>query len=103
VAGDVITLSAAYTGAATSGAYKVRKVYSCPVGERWQFAAVNGKFCFVNGNVYGQYWDGTSTYATDLETTPTYTKYARYCTSFANRLVIADMYTPTMRPGTRGW
>jgi hypothetical protein len=86
-----MTLSAAYTGADTSGAYKVRKLYSCPVGERWQYASVNGKFCFVNGNVRGQYWNGTDTYATDIDSTGTYVNQARYCTSYANRLVTADM------------
>lgn len=85
-----ITLSAAYAGSGTSGAYKLRKVYSVPQGERWQYATVNGKFCFVNGDVYGQYWNGTDTYATDIDTT--YCNQARYCVSYANRLVIADMY-----------
>jgi hypothetical protein len=85
-----ITLSAAYTGIGTTGAYKIRKVYSVPVGERWQYASVAGKFCFVNGNVQGQYWNGTDTYATDINTT--YCNQARYCVSYANRLVIADMY-----------
>lgn len=92
-----LTLSATYAsygGTHTSGSYKARKLHSVPSGERWQFASVNGKFCFVNGNVYGQYWDGTSTYATNLESSPTYTKYARYCVSYANRLVLADMYHP---------
>ncbi len=84
-----ITLTAAYTGSGT-GAYKIRKVYSVPSGERWQYASVNGKFCFVNGNVYGQYWNGTDTYATNINTT--YCNQARYCVSYANRLVIADMY-----------
>jgi len=87
-----MTLSAAYAGSDTSGAYKVRKVYSCPAGERWQFASVAGKFCFVNGNVQGQYWNGTDTYATDINTT--YCNQARYCVSYANRLVIADVYHP---------
>lgn len=87
-----LTLTAAYTGSATSGAYKIRKVYSCPVGERWQYASVAGKFCFVNGNVQGQYWNGTDTYATDLNTT--YCNQVRYCVSYANRLVTADMYHP---------
>jgi len=87
-----ITLSAAYTGAATSGAYKIRKIHSVPSGERWQWASVAGRFCFVNGDVQGQYWNGTDTYATDINTT--YCNQARYCVSYANRLVIADMYHP---------
>lgn len=84
-----ITLSAAYGGSDTSGAYKIRKVYSVPSNERWQYASVNGKFCFVNGNVYGQYWNGTDTYATNINTT--YCNQARYCVGYANRLVTADM------------
>ena len=65
-----ITLAAAYTG--TTGAfspgvaYRVRRVYSVPSGERWQWANVAGKFCFVNGFVPAQYWDSTLDYATDL-------------------------------------
>jgi hypothetical protein len=85
-----ITLSASYTGATTSGDYRARKVYSVPTSERWQYASVDGKFCFGNGNVYMQYWDGTSTYATNLDLT--YCNQVRYCTSYANRLVIGDMY-----------
>jgi len=87
-----MTLSAAYTGSDTSGTYKVRKVYSCPVGERWQWASVAGKFCFVNGSIQGQYWNGTDTYATTLNTT--YCNQVRYCASYANRLITADMYHP---------
>lgn len=87
-----ITLTDNYAGSATSGAYKIRRVYSVPAGERWQYASVAGKFCFVNGNTNGQYWDGSSTYATTLETVPTYTKQVRYCVCFANRLVTADLY-----------
>jgi hypothetical protein len=85
-----LTLTSAYTGSATTGAYKIRKVYTCPSGERWQFASVAGKFCYVNGNVQGQYWNGTDTYATDINTT--YANQVRYCVSFANRLITADMY-----------
>lgn len=85
-----LVLSSAYTGSATSGAYKIRRVYSCPPNERWQYASVNGKFCFVNGNVYAQYWNGTDTYATRLNTT--YANQVRYCVSYANRLITADMY-----------
>jgi hypothetical protein len=88
-----ITLAAAYTsygGVGTTGAYKARKIHSVPSGERWQYAAVNGKFCYVNGNVYGQYWNGVDPYSTDINAT--YCNQARYCTSFANRLVTADMY-----------
>ena len=43
----------------------------------------------MNGNVYGQYWNGTDTYATRINTT--YINQARYCLSFANRLLTADM------------
>ena len=78
--------------------YKIRKVYSVPSGERWQYATVAGKFCFTNGNVYGQYWSGTDTdYATDINTASIYQ--ARYCVAYANRLWTADMYDAGL--GTR--
>jgi len=81
-----------YGGAATSGGYKARKVYTCPDGERWQSAVVNGYFCFVNGDVRGQYWKPSNTYATDLYNGTTYAYQARYCLGFANRLWTADLY-----------
>lgn len=90
-----LTLSATYAsygGTGTSGTYKARKVHTIPSGERWQYASVNGKFCFVNGNVQGQYWNGTDTYSTDINAT--YANQVRYCVSYANRLVTADMYYP---------
>jgi hypothetical protein len=85
-----ITLSSAYTGATTTGNYKARKVHNVPTGERWQWASVNGKFCYVNSNSYGQYWNGTDTYSTNLNAT--YCNQARYCVAYANRLFTADMY-----------
>lgn len=87
-----ITLTANYAGTATTGTYKARKVYTCPTNERWQFASVAGTFCFANGNTVMQYWDGSSDYATSLDTT--YANQVRYCTTFANRLITADMYYP---------
>jgi hypothetical protein len=88
--GTHLELSAAYTGAETTGTYKARKVHSCPMSERWQYASVAGTFCFTNGNIAMQYWDGTSDYSTTLDTA--YCNQVRYCTSYANRLVMADMY-----------
>ncbi len=85
-----LTLTGAYGGAGTSGTYKIRKVYSCPDGERWSYATVAGKFCFTNGNVYAQYWDGSATTAASVNST--YLYQARYCVAYANRLVSADMY-----------
>ena len=84
-----ITLTASYAGA-TTGSYKARKVHSVPGGERWCFASVAGTFCFGNGNVQMQYWDGTTDYAADLDTTDC--NQVRYCVAYANRLVTADMY-----------
>lgn len=87
-----ITLSAAYGG--TDGAfsptetYKIRKVYTVPTNERWAFATVDDLFCFTNGNVNVQKWDGSG-YAKDLDAT--YANSARYCMEYANRLVMADM------------
>jgi len=92
-----LTLNASYVGVGTTGAYKIRKVYTVPSGERWQYATVAGKFCFTNGNVYGQYWNGTATTASDLNTT--YIYQARYCVAYANRLWTADMYDSGL--GTR--
>lgn len=86
-----LTLTANYGGAGTTGAYKIRKIYSCPTNERWQHASVAGNFCFVNGSSYAQYWNGTG-YATSLDRT--YCNQVRYCVSYANRLVTADMYDP---------
>ncbi len=44
----------------------------------------------MNGTVYGQYWNGTDTYSTNINTT--YCNQVRYCIAYANRLVTADMY-----------
>jgi hypothetical protein len=89
-----IQLSSSYTGAATTGTYKVRKVYSVPSGERWSHATVDDKLCFTNGDVNVQYWNGTG-YATDLDAT--YATKARYCIEFANRLWLADLYDAGIR------
>lgn len=84
----------AYTGSGTTGAYKIRKVYSVPSGERWSHAIVDDKLCFTNGDVNVQYWNGTG-YATDLDAT--YATKARYCIEFANRLWLADLYDAGVR------
>lgn len=83
-----ITLSSAYTGAATSGSCKLRKVYSVPSNERYSWATVNDKFCFGNGNLPVQYWAGSG-YAASLNAT--YALNARYMTEYANRLFLADV------------
>lgn len=90
-----ITLTSSYAGTHTSGTYRGRKIYSVPGGERWQYASVNGKFCFTNGNVNVQYWDGTDpesggNFATDANSTKAVQ--ARYCVSYVNRLCLADIY-----------
>lgn len=90
-----ITLASSYSGSGTSGAYRARKIYSVPAGERWQYTSVNGYFCFTNGNVNTQVWDGsdpegTGNFATDADST--YAKQARYCTAYVNRLCLADIY-----------
>ena len=63
-----ITLSAAYTGASTSGAYTIRKLYSVPTNERWTWTILNNKFLFTNGAVNVQSWTGSGA-ATDLHAT----------------------------------
>ena len=97
-----LVLSGAYSGSATSGAYKIRRVYSTPSGERWWWAIVGDKFCFTNGNTAVQYWTDSNTYATDLETAKTVAVNARYCIEYANRLFIAD-YGSTRDPHGIAW
>ena len=95
VGGDTaITLSSAYTGAGTTGTYKIRRVYSVPSNERWSVATVADKFCFGNGDVNVQYWAGTG-YAADLDSTDA-TK-ARYLIEYANRLFLGDLYVSGTR------
>ncbi|MCK7512139.1 MAG: hypothetical protein MZV70_54265 [Desulfobacterales bacterium] len=98
--GSKITLSGAYAGTtgsfgATGAAYKVRKVYSVPSGERWSWAVVNGKLCFGNGNVNTQYWDPATLAATELN--PTYAQNARYMVAYDERLWLADMTVSAAR------
>jgi len=99
-----LTLTAAYKKAVTSPGNKdakIRKVYSMPTRERWQYAAVDDKFCFTNGNVDVQYWGGTN-YASALNSTSA--KKARYCLSYAQRLLIADVeISSTREPWTVMW
>jgi hypothetical protein len=83
-----ITLSPAYTGSATSGAAKLRKIYSVPSNERWSWAIVSDKFCFGNGNHPVQYWAGSG-YAADLNAT--YALNARHMIEYANRLFLGDV------------
>jgi len=89
-----ITLVDAYAGAATSGAYKARKVYSVPSNERWQYAVVDDKFCFTNGNTAVQYYTGAN-YAADLNAT--WANKAKYCIEFANRLCLVDFWLGGLR------
>jgi hypothetical protein len=101
-----ITLDGNYggtTGAISpSEAYRIRKIYNVPSGERWQYASVAGKFCFGNGNDYVQVWDGEADCATDLNTT--YARQARYLTAFADRLLLADLLVSGSRnPWTMRW
>ncbi len=98
---NTLVLTAAYTGTGT-GSYKIRLVYSVPTDERWQFAVVNDVFCFTNGNVNVQKWDGSAATAVDLDATNAVK--ARYCTCYANRLFLADMYLSAVRqPWTIKW
>jgi len=98
---NTLVLTSAYTGTGT-GSYKIRLVYSVPTDERWQFAVVNDVFCFTNGNVNVQKWDGSAATAVDLDATNAVK--ARYCTCYANRLILADMYLSAVRqPWTIKW
>ena len=92
-----IVLTVAYSGTTgdMNGDYLIRKVYSTPANERWQYAIVDGKLCFTNGNTSVQYWAGGATYAADLDAT--YAIKARYCIEYAHRLLLGDFYISTTR------
>jgi len=99
-AGTTITLVDDYQGTtgsfgATGASCKVRKVYSVPDGERWQWAVVNGKLCFGNGNVNTQYWDPATESAVELNAT--YAQNARYMVAYDERLWLADMTVSGVR------
>jgi hypothetical protein len=83
-----ITLDGHYSNAASIGNYKGRMVYSVPLSERWVTAQMSGNFCFGNGDVPVQYWDGNG-YAEDLNAT--YALHARYMIVYANRLWLGDV------------
>lgn len=92
-----------YLGSTTSGAYKIRKIYSIPTDERWNVAVVDNRFCFTNGNINVQYWSGVDGEdATDLDATNAVK--ARYCIEYANRLLLADLeISSTREPWTVQW
>lgn len=95
-----LTLSSAYTGSASTGTYKIRRVYSTPTNERWTWAVVDDKLCFGNGNTLVQYWAGSG-YATSLNALA---DGARYMVPYANRLVIADYKVSSVRnPNLMAW
>jgi len=93
-----LTLASAYTKNGTT--YKIRKVYTVPSNERWSWCIVDDKLIFTNGNTNVQYWDGSSGYATDLNSSVAVN--ARNCIEYADRLVIAD-YGSTRDPLKIGW
>ncbi len=94
-----IVLDSAYTKNGTD--YKIRKVYTVPSRERWSTCVVKDKFIFTNGNVDVQSYSGTN-YAAALDSTNA--KKARYCLSYAQRLLIADVeVSSTREPWTMQW
>ena len=101
--GTQITLASNYGG--TTGAfdpgegYKIRHPYSLPTNGRWAWATVDDKFCFTNGNINVQYWNGVG-YAKDLNAEVAVK--ARYCIEYANRLFIAD-FGAIRDPYMVGW
>jgi len=89
-----LTLSTAYGKAVTTPGAKnarIRKVYTVPSRERWSHCVVKDKFIFTNGNVDVQSYTGTG-YASALDSTNA--KKARYCLSYAQRLLIANVLVP---------
>jgi hypothetical protein len=62
---------------------------------------VNDKLCFTNGDTAVQSWAGTG-YSAAVDATNALK--ARYCTEYANRLIIADCYNGSTRmPNTFKW
>ena len=75
--------------------------YTIPTNERWSWAIVGDLFCFTNGNIAMQCWNGTGS-ATDLAASDV--SKARYCREFANRLFVADLdISGTRSPYTIKW
>ncbi len=96
---DTLELDSNYTLNGTT--YKIRKVYSVPSRERWSWCVVKDRFIFTNGNVDVQSYTGTG-YASALDSTNA--KKARYCLSYAQRLLIADVeVSSTREPWTMQW
>ncbi len=97
---NTLVLASAYTKNGT--AYKLRQIYSVPTNERWCYAVVHDKFVFSNGNENVQYWDGTTSKATALDSTNAVK--ARCMIPYANRLLLADHYiSGTREPYTLSW
>ena len=89
-----IVLSNTYEGTLTGGDYTVRQVYTVPDNERWTWAVVKDVLYFTNGSTNLQAWSGTGNAA---EVDATYAKYPRYCLEYADRLLIADLYSGSDR------
>lgn len=102
-----LTLTTNYaTNGGTTGlmseAYRTRMIYTVPTGEQWSYASVAGLFCFGNGNINVQSWNGTD--VASIELNGTYAKQARYLTAFSDRLLIADLLVGgTRSPWTMRW
>jgi hypothetical protein len=56
---------------------------------------VNDDFIFTNGDVNVQYYNTSLSAATDVDAT--YAVKAKYCTTFADRLILADCYSSGLR------
>jgi hypothetical protein len=56
---------------------------------------VDDKFIFTNGNTNVQYIAAGGTYAADINAT--YAVKAKYCTAYADRLILADSYSGGLR------
>ena len=69
----------------------VRRLYSKPADDYWQYAIVGDTFCFTNGHpdTLAQKYTGTG-YCTALD--EDYATGAKYCIEYANRLCLANLY-----------
>ena len=98
---DSIILYDYYRGATSSGNYTIRQVYTTPTNERWSWCIFDDKLVIANGDCYTQYWTGSDNFVNCNTTSATK---ARYCTEYADRLFLADMYVSASRaPCTVMW
>lgn len=71
--------------------------FTVPDKERWSHTAVDNNLIFTNGNVNVQYFNYLTSATKVYNVNATYAVKARYCTAFADRLILADTYSGGLR------